>query len=68
MEVSEELWLDCRQVILSVLRSDSNLKEVITKYLKDFEVWKNEDLADLVTQVGSSYYNLIQIKNLCLQL
>ena len=63
LDVSEELWLDCRQVILSVLRSDVNMKEVITKYLKTFEIWKNEDLADLVTQVGSSYYNLIQIKN-----
>lgn len=61
-DVSEELWAQSRQMIISILRSDDHLKDVIEKYLKIFELWKNEDLEDLVTQIGSSYYNLLQIK------
>jgi hypothetical protein len=63
MDVSEELWNKCRQVILSVLRRDSHLNTVITDYLKEFMIWQNEDLSDLVMQIGGNYYNLIQIKN-----
>lgn len=63
MDVSEELWGKCRQIIISVLRKDININEIITDYLKAFDVWQKEDLADLVTQIGGNYYNLIQIKN-----
>lgn len=62
LDVSDELWTHSRQVILSVLRSDNNLKIILEKYLKTFEIWKSEDLTDLVTQVGGNYYNILQIK------
>lgn len=62
MEVSEELWKSARNVILSILRSDLNLKDVLTNYLNEFNKWQKEDLVDFVTQVGGNYYNLLQIK------
>lgn len=63
MDVSEDLWTQSRQLIISLLRSDSNLKLIMNKYLKTFADWQNEDLKDIVTQMGGNYYNLIQIKN-----
>jgi hypothetical protein len=61
--VSDALWIECRQLILSVLRSETNIKEIIINYLKILEAWQKEDLVDLVTQIGGNYYNLLQIKN-----
>ena len=63
MNVSEDLWLQSRQLIISLLKSDSNLKSTIIKYLNTFFAWQNEDLKDVVTQIGANYFNLIQIKN-----
>jgi hypothetical protein len=63
MDVSEELWLLSRQLIISLLKSDLNLKEIISKYLSTFNIWQNEDLQDTLTQIGINYYNLLQIKN-----
>lgn len=63
MDVSEDLWTQSRQLIISLLKSDSNLKSIIAKYLNTFSAWQNEDLKDVVTQIGGNYYNLIQIKN-----
>lgn len=63
MDVSDSLWGKCRQVVLSVLRHDLNLNFVIMDYLKEFKNWQNDDLANLVMQIGGNYYNLIQIKN-----
>ena len=63
MDVSDELWAKSRQLVISILRSDPELKTIVSSYLKAFDSWKKEDLNDLVTQVGSNYYNLIQIKN-----
>ena len=61
--VSEELWSKSRQLIISMLRSDPDLKSIITSYLQAFDMWQKEDLVDLVTEIGANYYNLIQIKN-----
>jgi hypothetical protein len=63
MDVSEDLWIQSRQLIISLLRSDPNLKSVMEKYLKTFGKWQNNDLKDVITQIGANYYNLIQIKN-----
>jgi len=63
MDVSEDLWTQSRQLVISLLRSDLNLRLVISKYLNTFNLWQNEDLKDTVTQIGGNYYNLIQIKN-----
>jgi hypothetical protein len=63
MDVSEELWSRSRQLVISMLRSDPDLKHITTSYLKEFEIWQKEDLVNLVTQIGGNYYNLIQIKN-----
>lgn len=63
MDVSEDLWVESRHLIISLLRSDLNLKSIISKYLNTFTKWQNEDLKDLARQIGLNYYNLIQIKN-----
>jgi hypothetical protein len=63
MEVSEVLWVKSRQLIISLLRSDLDLKSIITNYLNVFDIWQKDDLIDLVTEIGANYYNLIQIKN-----
>lgn len=63
MDVSEELWAKSRKLVISILRSDLDLEPIITSYLKTFEIWQKEDLVDLVTQIGGTYYNLIEIKN-----
>jgi hypothetical protein len=63
MDVSDDLWIKCRKVVLSTLRSDNQVKDVMNDYLKAFEIWQKDDLIDLVTQIGGNYYNLLQIKN-----
>jgi hypothetical protein len=63
LEVSEVLWEKSRQLIISMLRSDLDLKSIIIDYLHIFDVWQKDDLIDLVTEIGANYYNLIQIKN-----
>jgi hypothetical protein len=63
MDVTEDLWGYSRSLIISLLKSDSNLENTIDKYLKEFTKWQNDDIEDLITQIGGNYYNLIQIKN-----
>jgi hypothetical protein len=63
MDVSEDLWIESRMLIISLLKSETDLESTIRKYLITFNKWQNEDLKDLATQIGLNYYNLIQIKN-----
>jgi hypothetical protein len=63
MNVSDDLWTHSRQLIISLLRSDDDVKNTIDKYLKIFIVWQNEDAKDVIKDIGSNYYNLLQIKN-----
>jgi hypothetical protein len=62
MDVSEELWKESRQLIISLLKSDPDLKSVMIKYLNTFVIWQSEDLQDTMKEIGGNYYNLIQIK------
>lgn len=62
MTVSEELWNLSRQLIISMLKSDSELQTIISDYLRVFELWQQDDLHDTFAQIAGNYYNLIQIK------
>jgi len=62
-DTTDNLWGHSRNLILSVLKSDTNTNLFILDYLREFAKWQKEDLNDLVTQIGESYYNLLQIKN-----
>lgn len=62
MEVSDELWTLSRQMIISVLKSDENVKEIMNEYLRCFTEWQNEDLNNILLQFASNYYNILQIK------
>jgi hypothetical protein len=61
MTVSDELWTLSRQLIISMLKSDSALQTIITDYLRIFELWQADDLNDTFTQIAGNYYNLLQI-------
>jgi hypothetical protein len=63
MDVSDDLWMLSRQLIISLLKTDVDLKSVVTTYLKTFNIWQNNDLEDVIIQIGGNYFNLIQIKN-----
>ena len=62
MSVSEELWILSRQLIISLLKSDINLRSIIAKYLEIFDKWQKQDLNELLNAISINYYNLIQIK------
>jgi hypothetical protein len=51
-----------RNMILAVLRNDQNKNILITQYLAEFEVWKSNDLDNLVAEIAGIYYNLLETK------
>jgi hypothetical protein len=51
-----------RNMILAVLRNDQNKNILITQYLAQFEVWKSNDLDNLVAEIAGIYYNLLETK------
>ena len=51
-----------RDMILAILRNDTNKNILINKYLSEFEIWKSCDLDNLVVEISGVYYNLLETK------
>ena len=51
-----------RNMILAILRNDQNKNILISQYLTEFEIWKSNDLDNLVTEISGIYYNLLETK------
>ena len=51
-----------RNMILAILRNDSNKNILISKYLTEFEIWKSSDLDNLIAEIAGIYYNLLETK------
>ena len=64
MNVGEILWNQSRKVIISIIKKcdKDEMDTIITEYIKLFEVWKENDIMNLMFEISSTYYNIIQIK------
>lgn len=62
LKTGEIMWQVARNMILAILRHDSNQDECIQLYLVEFKKWKDSDLDEMVLEIAGIYYNLIQIK------
>jgi len=51
-----------RNMILAILRNDSNKNTLISRYFIEFETWKSSDLDNLVAEIAGIYYNLLETK------
>lgn len=62
VNTGEVMWQITRNMILAILRQDTNQDECIHLYLVEFKKWKDSDLDSLVLEIAAIYYNLIQIR------
>lgn len=51
-----------RNMILAILRNDDNKNILINKYFNEFEIWKLNDLDNLIIEIAGTYYNLLETK------
>lgn len=51
-----------RNMILAILRNENNKNILIDKYLIEFEIWKLNDLDNLIIEIASIYYNLLETR------
>ena len=57
------IFLDItRNMILAILQNDNNKNILINKYLTEFEIWKSNDLDNLILEIAGIYYNLLETK------
>lgn len=63
MEVSEELWIYSRKLIIQLLENNKDLPMTIDKYLEIFKKWQSDDLDNFVSSIAINYFNLLEIKN-----
>ncbi|AYV80340.1 MAG: hypothetical protein Gaeavirus34_5 [Gaeavirus sp.] len=62
METSDQLWSLSRIIIIAILSGNPNIENPIQEYLQMFAIWKENNLIDLITEIGGCYYNILQIK------
>ena len=62
MDANDIIWGKCRSVILSILKRDNEINNIIMDYLTYFNEWKANDYEQFVTDIACFYYNIIQIK------
>jgi hypothetical protein len=59
--VPESLWLLSREVIISTIRNGSIQEEVATRYILQFNEWKEQDYQSFINDVASLYFQLLEL-------